>query len=214
MARTGDGGARSRTIGCDAGLYRDTDEAGQGRALTIVCRDVKGGDHGYGSDHRTLVDRRVSAQTDPKTDSRWKPPAVSGPPKANLAAALFRYPWTCRRSRIGAAGRHRGASDGSCPGGNQMWNRFVRHTYGLGCLAVLMAVVLAACETPAPGVAAPTVSGEIPDISSLAADTFQERRKPRATRSRERSSLSSVRSDDLGRCGYRHRLLLTIGILS
>ena len=51
-----------------------------------------------------------------------------------------------------------------------MWKGIVRKTYGLGCLAVLMALVLAACEsaTPdTPAVAAPTVSKELGDIASL-----------------------------------------------
>ena len=54
-----------------------------------------------------------------------------------------------------------------------MLSRLWRRAYGpaLVCLAVLVAIALVACETPAPGVAAPTVSEELPDISSLAADT-------------------------------------------
>ena len=92
-----------------------------------------------------------------------------------------------------------------------MWNRIVRHTYGLGCLAVLMAVVLAACETPAPGVAAPTVSGEIPDISSLAADTSRDDVSLSNAFKGEKLTFS-VRSTTLA--WLSPRLLLTIGILS
>ena len=53
---------------------------------------------------------------------------------------------------------------------NRLW-RAVGNGLALVCLSVFGAIVLAACETPAPGVAAPTVSEEIADISSLAADT-------------------------------------------
>ena len=52
-----------------------------------------------------------------------------------------------------------------------MWKRIVRQTYGLGCLAVLMGLVLAACEPATPAVAAPTVSKELGDIASLTVGT-------------------------------------------
>ena len=54
-----------------------------------------------------------------------------------------------------------------------MWNRMLRQTYGWACLSIFVAIALAACETPAPGIAAPTVSKEIGDISSLAKDTSE-----------------------------------------
>ena len=49
-----------------------------------------------------------------------------------------------------------------------MWNKISRQTYGLAWLAIFIAIVLVACETTTPVVAAPTTSGEIGDISSLA----------------------------------------------
>ena len=50
-----------------------------------------------------------------------------------------------------------------------MWNRI--QTYGLAGLAIFAAIVLVACETPAPGVAAPTVSKEIGPISFEVGET-------------------------------------------
>ena len=54
-----------------------------------------------------------------------------------------------------------------------MWKRISRQTYGLACLAIFIAIALAACEAPAPGIAAPTVSKEIGDIPSLAVGTSE-----------------------------------------
>ena len=76
--------------------------------------------------------------------------------------------------------------------------RIVRPTYGLGCVAVLMALVLAACEsaTPdAPAVAAPTVSKEFGDIASLTVGMNQSISLGDAFKG-DKLTLS-VRSDDL-----------------
>ena len=76
-----------------------------------------------------------------------------------------------------------------------MWKRIVRQTYGLGCLAVLMALVLAACEPAAPTVAAPTVSKEFGDIASLTVGMNQSISLGDAFKG-DKLTLS-VRSDDL-----------------
>ena len=77
-----------------------------------------------------------------------------------------------------------------------MWNRILRQTYCLACLAIFIAIVLVACETPAPGVAAPTASGEMGDISSLAQG---ETRNVGLSNAFKGEKLTfSVRSDDLG----------------
>ena len=77
-----------------------------------------------------------------------------------------------------------------------MWNRMSRQTDGLACLGMIfIAIALTACET-APGIAAPTVSEEIADISSLAEGATREVDLSKAFKGEKLAF--SVRSDDLG----------------
>ena len=117
---------------------------------------------GHSNDHGTaLVTRRLSrSDGQQSTDS---PKQTEGRREESpCGGSLSLYAGAARR-------HHKPLMRG--PSGNQMQSSFVSpHLWlGFACLADLRSgSPMVACETPAPGVAAPTVSKEIGDISSLA----------------------------------------------